>query len=77
MLGTELSYRIQSKERPIGDTSVVTRDHFVEQISHHVTPQDWRVSFSVSPAELDSTYAIVGTAVIGDTDGADNAIIGW
>lgn len=77
VLGTELSYRIQSKERPIGDTSVVTRDHFVEQISHHVTPQDWRVSFSVSPAELDSTYAIVGTAIVGDTAGADNAIIGW
>lgn len=77
VLGHELSHRIQSKERPIGDTSVVAREHFIEQITDQVTPGGWRVSFSVSPAELDSTYAIVGTAVVGDEAGSDNAIIGW
>lgn len=77
VLGSELSYRISSAARPIGAATAITREHFIEAVAHSVTPQDWRTTFSVSPAELDSTYAIVGTAVVGDEAGSDNAIIGW
>ncbi len=77
VLGHEISHRIESKERPIGDPSAVTREHFIEGISEKVTPSDWRVSFSVSPAELESTYWILGTGELGDTVGATNTRLHW
>ena len=78
VLSTELSYRVSSKIRPIGgDDSAVTREHFVEAVAHNATPQDWRVVFSVSPAEPDSTYWILGTGELGDSSGATNTVLAW
>jgi hypothetical protein len=77
VLSHEISNRIRTVERPIGDTSAVTREHFIEGISHAITGGDWQVSFSVSPAELEGEYWVVGTGELGDTSGATATRLGW
>jgi hypothetical protein len=77
VLSHEISHRIRTVERPIGDTSAITRDHFIEGISHAITAQDWVVTFSVSPAELEGEYWLVGSGELGDTAGATSTRLGW
>lgn len=79
VLGHEISHRISTSIVPIGDPSAVVREHFIEGVTDRWRPDQVAVSFSVSPAELDSEYAIVGSAEIGDGEGtgATNAIVGW
>ncbi len=77
VLSHEISQRIRSVERPIGDTSAITRDHFIEGISHSISGDDWVVSFSVSPAELEGDYWVVGSGELGDSSGITSTRIGW
>src|SRR3990167_176505 len=69
VLGHEFSQRIQTVERPLGDTSSVTREHFIEGVSHVISGNDWIVSLGVSPAELEGEYWLLGTGQLGDTEG--------
>jgi hypothetical protein len=77
VLAHEISHRISTTEHPLGDTIAVTREHFIEGINHTINIQDWQVIFSVSPAELEGDYLVIGTAVIGDSEGDTSAVIGW
>lgn len=77
VLAHEISDRVRTVERPIGDTSTVTRDHYIEGVSHRISGDAWVVSFSVSPAELDGEYWRVGTGELGDTTGSTNTRVGW
>jgi hypothetical protein len=77
VLGHELSHRIRTVERPIGDTTAVTRDHYIEGISHAITGQDWIVTFSVSPAELDGEWALADVALADVLSGTTTCRAGW
>ncbi len=77
VLSHAISHRISTTEHPIGDVTAVTREHFIEGISHHIAGDDWQVVLSVSPAELEGDYLIIGQGAIGDSGGADSAVIGW
>lgn len=78
VLGHEISHRISTAFEPMGDASPVEREHFVEGVTESWAPGGGvSLSFSVSPAELDSEYARVGTAKVGRTSGVDNARVGW
>lgn len=77
VLSHEISHRIATTETPIGDVSAVTREHFIEGITHAIGKQDWIVDISVSPAALEGEYLIVGTGVVDDPSGADSGVIGW
>ena len=73
--GHEISHRIKTVDRPFGAT--INREHFVEGISHEMTPSDWRVTLNVSPWELDGEYMLIGMAEIGDLGGqSTSAVIG-
>ena len=75
VLGHEISHRIKTVDEPFGAT--INREHFVEGISHEMTPSDWRVTLNVSPWELDGEYMLIGTAEIGDLGGqSTSAVIG-
>lgn len=79
VLSHDISHRIRTVERPmiegvpISSWTAVTRDHFIEGISMDIRPDDWTVSLSVSPAELDAAAFVIDTTQIGDTD----ELIGW
>jgi hypothetical protein len=77
VLGHEISHRIKTIEKPIGASVEVPREHFVEGVAHEITGDTWQVVFSLSPAELDGEFLIIGTGEIGDDGGATSGIIGW
>jgi len=76
VLSHELSHRVQSVDRPLGG-GVVTRDHFIEGIRHELSPSTWLVIFSVSPAELEGEYWLLGTGQLGDASGLTSTVLGW
>ena len=77
VLGHEFSHRIKTVERPVGAGGAITREHFIEGIGHALDGQEWRVTLSLSPAELEGEYMLIGTAEIGDETGMTAAVIGW
>jgi len=77
VLAHELSDRIKTVERPIGDTSAVTREHFIEGVSHSISGDDWIVRFSLSPAELDGEYWLLGSGQLDDSVGITSTRLGW
>lgn len=77
VLSHEISHRIKSVEIPVGAASEVQREHFIEGIRHQVTPSEWSVTFSVSPAELDSGFWLLGTGELDTASGLLNTVLGW
>lgn len=77
VLGHEISHRIKTVERIGGDGSAISREHFIEGISDAISPMNWAVEFSVSPADLDGDYWLLGTGELGDTSGLTSTALGW
>jgi hypothetical protein len=77
VLAHEISHRVKTVERPIGDASSISREHFVEGIAHSLSGSDWQVSFSVSPADLDGDYWLLGTGELDDASGLTSTALGW
>jgi hypothetical protein len=77
VLGHEISHRIATVERVGGDGSANSREHFIEGISDTIAPMNWSVDFSVSPADLDGDFWLLGTGELGDTSGLTSTRLGW
>jgi hypothetical protein len=77
VLAHELSHRIKGVERSVAGVNPISRELFIEGVDHKVTGEDWEVSFSTSPADLDGDYWILGTGKLGDTSGPTSTRLGW
>jgi hypothetical protein len=71
VLSHEVSHRIETIEDPVGGAEV-SREHFIEGVSESVNASDWRVSFSLSPTELEGNYFVIGTSRM-----EDGSVISW
>jgi hypothetical protein len=71
VLSHEVSHRIKTIEDPVGGAEVA-REHFIEGVSETVGASDWRVSFSLSPVELEGNYFVVATSRM-----EDGSVISW
>jgi len=76
VLSLDFSYRIATTEHPAGG-GTANREHFVEGITHRVRPGSWDVTLSVSPADLDGDYWLLGTGELDTASGLLNTVLGW
>ena len=67
VLGRELGERITVKRRPHGLGNTISLDVIVEGIDHEITPgqNKWTTTWYLSPADINSSYLIVGDSVYG------------
>ena len=77
VLSHDISHRIKTIERVSGDGSAVSREHFVEGMTETWEPMNLRIAFSVSPADLDGDYWLLGSGELGDASGITSTVLGW
>ena len=76
VLSHQISQRVRTVDRPLGG-GTVTRDHFIEGIKHDIDPASWTVHLTLSPAELEGEYWLLGTGQLGQASGLTSTVLGW
>lgn len=81
VFGLNISERIETIEKPLPLSGAeVDREHFIEGVSEMVNSNDWRVSFQLSPVELEGNRFVIDLSAIDSEVGivaGGGYVIGW
>ena len=65
LLNLEISDRVTVRRTPPGGAETIEQDCFVELVQHEIRPNDWTMTFQLSPADAWTGAWILGTSRLG------------